>query len=94
MWVEDFTEDAIRRPDVRRLLQVTKVRSDPGLEANDTPFEGRVIIRTKDAREHSRQEIIPKGHPKRPMSMDEVIGKFRKCLLLSVRPSKEVLLTR
>jgi len=88
VWVKNFTEDAIRRPEVRRLLQVTEVRSDPGLEANDAPSGARVTIRTKDGREHLRQEIIPKGHPKHPMSIGAVIDKFRKCLPLSARPFK------
>ena len=47
VWIEDFTEDAIERPEVRQLLRVTKTRVDPGIVAPDYSYGGSVTIKTK-----------------------------------------------
>ena len=89
VWIEDFTGDAVKRPEVRQLLMITKMRVDPGIVTHDMAYGGRVTVRTKDGKERAKQVIYPKGHPKNPMSMDDVIDKFKKCLPFSSQPFPE-----
>jgi 2-methylcitrate dehydratase PrpD len=85
VWMEDFTEDSIRNQVVRRLMSVAKARVDPKVAAVN-PCGGEVTIQTKDGNKHTKQVIYPKGHPKNPMTIDDIIRKFRKCLPFSARP--------
>ncbi len=45
-----------------------------------------LTIRTKQGREYSRTLPYPKGAPENPLTIDEVIEKFRKCQPLSAKP--------
>jgi len=88
VFIEDFNEEAIRRPEIRQLMQKLKVNIDPEIEAADPlGFAGaKVRIRTKDGHEYSKHVVHAKGTPENPMSFDEVVDKFRRCMPFSIRP--------
>lgn len=46
------------------------------------PMPGIVSIRAKDGRTARREVVYVKGHPRNPMSYDEVAAKFRLCAAL------------
>ena len=48
-----------------------------------------VDIRVKDGKQYSKTVYYTKGHPKNPMTFEEVVAKFRRCLAFSARPFPE-----
>jgi 2-methylcitrate dehydratase len=58
---------------------------DPKMEKEEGGSIGPIIleITTKDKRIYSQRVDFAKGHPKNPMSMDEVVNKFTKCIASS-----------
>lgn len=87
VFIDDFTEAAIRRPDVRELLRKVRTRVEPQVVKPDNKVGGAAVtIRTKDGNEYSRTVYYVKGHPKNPMTMNDVTDKLRKCLPFSARP--------
>jgi 2-methylcitrate dehydratase PrpD len=91
VFLEDFTEEAIKRPDVLEIMSRVKTRVDPEVLTDSSliPDGVRVTIRTKDGKEYSKRVYEVKGHPNNPMTMGDVIEKFRRCLPFSAYPLPE-----
>ncbi len=89
VFIEDFTGQAIGRPDVRRLMARVKTRVEPDLAEPDSDHAAVVIIRTQGGKEYTKSVHYVRGHPKNPMTMDEVGDKFRRCLPFSAKPFPE-----
>lgn len=88
-WFEDFSDEAIKNPEIHKLLKVTKTKPDPAQSSADNPWGGKVTIKTKKGKEYTKEVIHPVGHPKNPLSEEMLISKFRKCLPYSIKPFKE-----
>jgi 2-methylcitrate dehydratase PrpD len=81
--LEDFTDKSVNQPQVREIKK--KIRrhldpSQPGLSLIE------MTIKMKDGREfYKRSDEILKGFPQRPLSREELTGKYRQCarILLS-----------
>ena len=43
-------------------------------------------IKTKNGKKFSKEIQFPRGNPRNPVAMDEVIAKFHKCVNYSIRP--------
>lgn len=73
-----FTDEAVRRPEVRALMERIEVREE-GPQMN-FPIEGIAEVRlaTPDGRLSARVEV-PRGDPQRPLSWDDLAAKFREC---------------
>ncbi len=89
VFIEDFTEDAMNRADVREIMRRIKTRVEPGVVSVDGLSGAAVTIKTKDGKEYSKWVYYSKGHPKNPMTMGDVIEKFRRCLPFSAKPLPE-----
>lgn len=81
VFLEDFTNEEIRNPEVRKLA--TRVDCQVDLELDQTA-QGNVTpaaleIRTRKGEFFSRKVIERRGSPTNPMTMEEVEEKFRKC---------------
>lgn len=67
---------------VARLAKRIKVTADPVLSeqyAHGAISPAIMRVRMKDGRELNHRTDYVKGHPKNPMSLDEVLDKFRLC---------------
>ena len=86
--MDDFTDEAIERKDVREMMHCVKTRVDQDMVSEDSPITGGavVIIRTKKGEEYSKRLYYVKGNPKNPMTMDDVVDKYKRCLQYSARP--------
>ncbi len=75
--VDDFTDAAIRDPQVLALAQRVVYRNDPD---SDFPrrFGGRLRIKLRDGRVLEHHEPVNRGSAERPLSGDEVREKFRR----------------
>jgi len=88
VFLKDFEEVFIRDPQVLKLAEKVKVVMDPALQERDmstTTF----VMKTKQGVYEKRVNKM-KGSPSNPMSMDECIEKFKKCLSYSQRPISQV----
>jgi 2-methylcitrate dehydratase PrpD len=86
VFIDDFTPDAVSRADIRQLTRRVTTRIDPDVVTPDNYIGGATVtIRTKDGREYSERVLYVKGHPKNPLTFDEVAHKFRMCVPFSAK---------
>ena len=88
VFIQDFTPEAIARPDVRQIMGKVRMRIAPEATPPDNRFVGGAIvtIKTKGGKEHTKMVHYVKGHPKNPMTIDDMVEKFRACLPFSATP--------
>ncbi len=74
----DFTEEALKDPFVWELLGKIKVIADPQIDALFPGVKRAIVtVTTKDGDRFTKQEDFAKGRAERPLSDEELIGKFR-----------------
>ncbi len=74
-----FTLENIRDPRILGLMKKMKVNVDPELDRlYPEAVPNRVTVKFRDGREISVRIDHPKGHPRNPMSLEEVEDKFRR----------------
>ena len=87
VFIDDFTEGAINNPQVLAMARKVKVVVDKekdklGLAVCPTDID----IETKDGRHYQKHVELVKGHPKNPMSWEEVVQKLKNCARFSAKP--------
>ena len=80
--LEDFQEPAIRDATVQELARKVEVLVDPAIEEKNLT-KVSILIETKDNQSYFHEISAIKGSPQRPMSIDECIEKFYKCVHFS-----------
>jgi 2-methylcitrate dehydratase PrpD len=83
--LDQYTEVALRRPEVPPLAERVEVRLDPSIAETGEP---RLEFELADGRILSETVHVPKGHPENPLSADEVETKLRTNARL-VLPEKQ-----
>jgi 2-methylcitrate dehydratase len=74
---EEFTEESIHDPAIRRFLARIKVTADPAYEALFPAKQpNHVLIVTTSGASFQTYVEYPKGHPTLPMDRDELVTKF------------------
>ena len=89
MWLEDFTPERFKDPKILEMMQKIEVHADKELdklypEAN--PF--RIEVITRSGERHHGEIDYGKGHPKNPMSDQEIEAKFRRLAEPIMKPSQ------
>jgi len=86
VFIDDFFEEKIKADtQVLQLAKKVKVVVDQESIAKGlTPCV--VDIRTKDGKVYSERVEILRGDPRRPVSIEEVAQKFRRCAAFSAKP--------
>jgi len=84
VFLKDFEEVSIRDPQVLKLAEKVKVVMDPALQERDMST-ATFVVKTKEGVYEKRVNKM-KGSPSHPMSMEECVEKFNKCLFYSQRP--------
>jgi 2-methylcitrate dehydratase PrpD len=80
VFLNSYSSEARTRKDVRELMTRIFAKEDPGLSS----FAVRLNIKLKDGRKYSREYHHTKGHPEKPFTEQELIGRFKKCVPYSV----------
>ncbi|WP_069807259.1 MmgE/PrpD family protein [Vulcanisaeta thermophila] len=76
--LDHYKPEGIRDPRVLALIRKTKVNVDPELnKLYPSAIPNRVTVKFRDGREITARVDHPRGHPKNPMSDDELKEKFR-----------------
>lgn len=80
VFIDAFTESAVRDPQVLKLAERIQMRLDPNLKPNDLGGRPlRVTVRLKNGQTFSREVQNAKGSPEFPMTADELKAKFTDC---------------
>ncbi|MDI7258825.1 MAG: MmgE/PrpD family protein [Thermodesulfobacteriota bacterium] len=90
VWLDAFEEEQIRDPKIHTLMQKIEVRENKEysrLHPESNCF--RIEVITRSGGRHVREVRYPKGHPKNPMTDQEIEAKFRR-LTESVFPPDRV----
>lgn len=78
--IDTFERDAMRAPEVVRLVPRVTMRADEQLGRESPPLtEARVMVRLADGRSLERFVRGARGYPDRPASQAELDGKFITC---------------
>ena len=78
VFLKDFEESSIRDPRVLACAEKVRVEVDPELAERDM-MTAHLVLKTKD-KVYSKRIDKVKGNPLNPMSLDDCIEKFRKCV--------------
>ena len=85
--VDDFTPEAIGRPDVLAVAAKIDVQNDPALDRGDQGMEpARVQITMNDGAVFSEQVDFPTGTPGRPLAYADIERKFNDLLAHAGEP--------
>jgi len=78
IFIEQFTEDKIKDPEIIAFSRRVAVVPDPDLDGLGPEFRHAVIaeVKTTEGREFSRRVDTAKGSSKNPMTAEEVIEKY------------------
>ena len=80
VFIDAFTESAVRDPHVLKLAERVQMRLDNNLPSHNLGSRPcRVTLRLKNGQTYSREVQHSKGGPEAPMTADELKGKFTDC---------------
>lgn len=78
VWLDDFDDQNLGDPGVRALMKKIRVRrTDECDRLWPEAYPFRIAVTLKSGERHMRKIDYAKGHPKNPMSDDELAAKFR-----------------
>jgi 2-methylcitrate dehydratase PrpD len=78
--IGEFTDEVVRRPDVREMMARVKPYLHPEIEAKGFErIRSLVEVKLKDGRVLTKEAFTSRGTPERPMTREELAGKFRDC---------------
>jgi 2-methylcitrate dehydratase PrpD len=74
VFTDDYTPDQLARRDVRDLMSRIKASADA-----DLGWATHLKLTAKSGRVFERSGRFPPGHPRNPLTWDELVAKFRLC---------------
>lgn len=81
-FLEEYTDECVRRPDVAECMEKIEIKHTPELDRYfPESFPTKITITTKDGETYTREVRYPKGDPENPLSWDEMIQKFDRCIV-------------
>jgi 2-methylcitrate dehydratase PrpD len=77
IFLDSYTPQAMARRDVRELMTRISISEDKSLPRD---LSARVHTTLKDGRKVHGESFYRKGHPNNPLTDQEIVEKFRKCV--------------
>lgn len=74
-----FEDERVGRADVQQLLDRVSVKADSAMASGGGRFGVRLSARMRDGRTLTTSLDLARGHPDRPLEMDQLIAKFLEC---------------
>ncbi|MBI2858210.1 MAG: MmgE/PrpD family protein [Chloroflexi bacterium] len=87
--IADYAVENLRDPVVLALAEKVIPSYSEDYHPTRTRRPAKVEIHTRDGKVFAASTDYPLGHPKRPMSWDDLTAKFRDCLSHAVKPVPE-----
>ncbi len=77
--VAQFQESKIRDPEILKFISRIRVEHEPNFEAENGRYRVacRLLVRLKDGTEHETTVLYRKGSPEDPMTVEQLMEKFR-----------------
>ncbi|MBN2062396.1 MAG: MmgE/PrpD family protein [Deltaproteobacteria bacterium] len=86
----DFLTENLHDPAIHKMADKVNYQLNSSISAGDPmPYHAIVKIKTRDSGLYAKEVKFPHGNPKNPLSMEDLINKFRDCASYSVRPLSE-----
>jgi 2-methylcitrate dehydratase PrpD len=83
--IEEFRDEVVRDPRVQEMMKRCRHVVDPEINARGFQhMDTRITIRLTDGRVLEKVESFATGHPKKPMSRDQLEEKFFECAGLAI----------
>ena len=80
-FIEEYTNESVKRPDVLDCMKKITVKHSPELDRFfPESFPTKITITTEDEKTYAREVRYPKGDPENPLSWDEILRKFNRCM--------------
>ena len=79
VFLDDFEENNVRNQRIMDLTRLVEVIPDPNIEERDI-MKSTIEVINKDGQRLSSDVSAIKGNPLNPMSIEECMKKFRKCV--------------
>jgi 2-methylcitrate dehydratase PrpD len=83
--VDDFTVEAIKRPEILKMAQMINTRLEPAMNRHGVE-PGGVTLKTKNGTEYTQEIENCLGSVKRPMTLADITRKFRECAACAIKP--------
>jgi len=77
--VDTYTDARVKDPRVKEALGKIKLVVDESRRHEEGVFFAPVVVRLFDGTEYRHQVDVCKGHPKNPLTHDELLAKYREC---------------
>ena len=78
--LDEFNDELVSDPAILTLMEKVTMTPDPSLaEDGYTGAATIVTIRMKDGKTYTRRVDHAKGSPENPLSMEELLAKYRDC---------------
>jgi 2-methylcitrate dehydratase PrpD len=83
--IAEFRDEVVRDPQVQEMMKRCRHVVDPDIDARGFQhMDTRITIRLKDGRVLEKLESFATGHPNKPMSREQLEGKFFECAELAI----------
>jgi 2-methylcitrate dehydratase PrpD len=89
--LEQYTDEKIRRSDLRALAKKVKVEFDPALDeeyVKKKKMAHVLEIQCQDGRRLTNRVDYPKGSLENPFTQEEIVGKFKNLSALAIGQEK------
>ncbi|UCH08141.1 MAG: MmgE/PrpD family protein [Deltaproteobacteria bacterium] len=86
VWLADFSEQALMRPEVLEMCRRITVVADPEKDAAALIPPTDVEIKTNDGKRCSMHVGVVPGNPDSPLSWADIIQKLKDCVTWSAKP--------
>jgi 2-methylcitrate dehydratase PrpD len=86
VFVEELSEAKFMDPAIIGLAERVKPEIDPQRQNELVVGSTLMEVRLENGRVLSRETQYPRGNPKNPVSLDDCLNKFHKCLAYAARP--------
>ncbi|MHB1868475.1 MAG: MmgE/PrpD family protein, partial [Nitrososphaerales archaeon] len=73
-----YSQRNLVNPEIISFLEKITVTEDKDLTSSyPSEIANRIIVKLRDGKTITKQVNIPKGHPRNPMTQDEIVSKFK-----------------
>jgi len=85
VFIDDFVDEKLRDPETIELAGKVKVLVNPELKESGAFLPLKMEVKMKNGKVYRKQINALRGSPEKPMSMEECIEKFNKCVKHSIK---------
>lgn len=90
-FLKEYSDESVKRPDVLECMNKITIKHSPALDRFfPESFPTKITITTEDEKTYTREVRYPKGDPENPLSWNEILRKFDRCMVnADMQPEKQ-----